>query len=38
MTSTVTDDRRVNRLLKWLDKQRAQNLDLVPDAGDSSLW
>ena len=38
MTSTVTDDRRVNRLLKWLDKPRAQNLDMVTDAGDSSLW
>lgn len=38
MTSTVTDDRRVNRLLKWLDKQRASHLDMVTDAGDASMW
>lgn len=32
------DDRRVNRLLKWLDKQRASHLDMVTDAGDASMW
>lgn len=38
MTDTVTDDRRINRLLKWLDKQRTSHLDMVTDAGDSSMW
>jgi len=38
MASTVTYDRRVNRLLKWLDKQRASHLDMVTDAGDASMW
>lgn len=34
----MTDTRRVNRLLKWLDKQRASHLDMVTDAGDASMW
>ena len=34
----MTDTRRVNRLLKWLDKQRLSHLDMVTDAGDSSMW
>lgn len=38
MTSTVTDDRRVNRLLEWLEKQRQDYADMVTDAGDASLW
>lgn len=38
MTDTVTDDRRINRLLKWLDKQRTSHLDMVTDTGDSSMW
>lgn len=38
MTSTVTDSRRVNRLLEWLEKQRQDYADMVTDAGDSSLW
>lgn len=38
MTDTVTDDRRINRLLKWLDNQRTSHLDMVTDTGDSSMW
>ena len=38
MTDTVTDDRRINRLLKWLDKQRTSHLDMVTDTGDASMW
>ena len=34
----MTDTRRVNRLLKWLDKQRLSHLDMVTDAGDASMW
>ena len=34
----MADTRRVNRLLKWLDKQRLSHLDMVTDAGDSSMW
>ena len=34
----MADPRSVNRLLKWLDKQRLSHLDMVTDAGDSSMW
>jgi hypothetical protein len=34
----TTLQRRVVRALKWMEKQRLQNLDMVTDAGDSSLW
>ena len=34
----MVDTRRVNRLLKWLDKQRLSHLDMVTDAGDASMW
>lgn len=30
--------RRIVRALKWMEKQRMQNLDMVLDAGDVSLW
>lgn len=31
-------ERRVVRLLSWLEKQRLAHLDMVTDAGDASLW
>ena len=34
----MSDPRRVKRLIDWLEKQRRQNLDMVTDAGDASLW
>jgi hypothetical protein len=34
----TTLQRRVVRSLSWMKKQREQNLDMVVDAGDSSLW
>ncbi len=34
----TTLQRRVVRSLEWMKKQRQQNLDMVIDAGDSSLW
>jgi hypothetical protein len=29
---------RIASCLRWMEKQRAQNLDMVTDAGDASLW
>lgn len=37
-TDPMTDPRKIKRLIDWLVKQRAQHLDMVTDAGDSSLW
>ena len=34
----TTLQRRVVRSLSWMKKQREQNLDMVTDAGDASLW
>ena len=38
MTDTVTDDRRVNRLLKWLDAQREAHEGMVCGADAASQW
>lgn len=31
-------ERKIKRLLEWLEKQRQDHADMVTDAGDSSLW
>lgn len=31
-------ERKIKRLLEWLEKQRQDYADMVTDAGDSSLW
>lgn len=31
-------DRKIKRLLEWLEKQRQDHADMVTDAGDSSIW
>ena len=38
MTNAVTDDRRVNRLLKWLDKQREAHEGMVGGTDEASQW
>lgn len=38
MTDTVTDDRRINRLLKWLDKQREAHEGMVGGTDEASQW
>jgi hypothetical protein len=34
----TTLQKRIVSALRWMKKQREQNLDMVTDAGDSSLW
>jgi hypothetical protein len=34
----TTLQRRIMSALKWMKRQREQNLDMVTDAGDASLW